>query len=110
MGRLRKFRRLPRRERVLLLQALLLLGAVRLGIKVLPLQRIMRLTQRPMPHGARRIPPTSVGWAVTVASRYVPGAACLTQALAAQVLLNRAGIPTALRIGVAKAGEDLAAP
>jgi hypothetical protein len=44
-------------------------------------------------------------WAVTAASRYVPGATCLAQALAAQVLLGRTGYPARLRIGVAK-GEE----
>jgi hypothetical protein len=48
-----------------------------------------------------------VVWAVTVASRYVPAATCLTQALATQILLSRRGHPTSLRIGVGRseAGE-----
>ena len=48
-----------------------------------------------------------VVWAVTVASQYVPAATCLTQALAAQVLLSRLGHPASLRIGVSRdeAGE-----
>ena len=41
-------------------------------------------------------------WAVRVASHYVPDATCLTQALATQVLLNRHGCQTNLRIGVAR--------
>ena len=41
-------------------------------------------------------------WAVQVASRYVPRATCLTQALTAQALLGFGGIPTSVRIGVAK--------
>ena len=40
-------------------------------------------------------------WAVRSASVYVPHATCLTQALAAQVLLERCGYPTRLVIGVA---------
>jgi len=40
--------------------------------------------------------------AVTVASRYVPKATCLTQALATQVLLARRGHSVHLRIGVAR--------
>jgi hypothetical protein len=44
---------------------------------------------------------------VTLASRCVPSATCLTQALAGQVLLSRHGHPASLRIGVARsaAGE-----
>lgn len=109
MKPLSTFRRLQRRDQILLLQALLLLATIKLGLKVLSLSRIMRLTWRALPLVSRNIPPQRIGWAVTAASRYVPGAACLTQALAARVLLNSVGIPTVLRIGVAKEGEDLAA-
>lgn len=41
-----------------------------------------------------------IAWAVTRASRAVPGAACLTQALAAQVLLERHGFPARVQVGV----------
>jgi hypothetical protein len=41
-------------------------------------------------------------WAVAVASRYVPVATCLTQALAGQVLLKQHCAPALLRIGVMK--------
>jgi len=43
-----------------------------------------------------------VVWAVKLASRYVPHASCLPQALAAQILLRGAGIESQLRIGVQK--------
>jgi hypothetical protein len=41
-------------------------------------------------------------WAVRSAARFVPAASCLTQAIAAQVLLAFHGEKTCLRIGVAK--------
>jgi hypothetical protein len=44
-------------------------------------------------------------WAVQVASRRIPGASCLTQALAARVLLAKCGIASQLRIGIAR-GEQ----
>lgn len=47
-----------------------------------------------------------VAWAVHRVSRAVPGATCLTQALAAQLLLSRRGYPSRLRIGVAHAPGD----
>ena len=50
--------------------------------------------------------PDRVVWAVVVASRYVPMSTCLTQALAAQVLLARRGFPAHLHIGVAKKGAE----
>jgi hypothetical protein len=58
--------------------------------------------------GARRAVGTGqpsverIAWAVGAASRYVPTATCLSQALAAQVLLARHGHPASLRIGVAR--------
>ena len=50
--------------------------------------------------------PDRVVWAVVVASRYVPMSTCLTQALAAQVLLARRGYSAHLHIGVAKEGAE----
>jgi hypothetical protein len=47
-----------------------------------------------------------LSWAVSAASRFVPQATCLTQAVALHVLLKRAGHQSRLRIGVAsKNGE-----
>jgi hypothetical protein len=43
-----------------------------------------------------------VVWAVTLASRYIPRATCLTQAFTAQILLNRAGLENRLCVGVAR--------
>jgi len=41
-----------------------------------------------------------VAWAVHHASRIVPRATCLTQALAAQIMLARRGLPAMVHIGV----------
>jgi len=46
-----------------------------------------------------------VGWAVLSAARFVPGATCLPQALAAEAILHRRGHPADLRLGV-KRGND----
>ena len=43
MSRLRKFFRLPRSERWLLLKAALLLGAIRIGLRLLPFQTLKQL-------------------------------------------------------------------
>ena len=43
-----------------------------------------------------------VVWAVTVASRYIPGVKCLARALATKVLLAHQGYICELRLGVAK--------
>lgn len=51
-----------------------------------------------------------VAWAVMVASHYIPGARCLAQALATQVLLERRGYTTLLRIGFTRdKGEPMSA-
>lgn len=51
------------------------------------------------------LPIDRIIWAIRAASRYIPRATCLTQALAAQELLSRAGHPSRVEIGVAK-NED----
>ena len=48
-----------------------------------------------------------IAWAVHHAALLVPRASCLTQGLAAQIMLARRGLPTTLHIGVKK---DEAAP
>src|SRR3989475_12231716 len=108
MKRLGKFLRLAHAERVLLLEATLLLGAIGLGLRLLPFGRLRRLLDRlsrPR-HGLRpqaRLSAARIAWTVDRASRVVPGArSCLVQALAAQVLLARCGHEACVRIGVAR--------
>ena len=115
MRPLRSFLRLPPARRRLLLQAAPLVAAVRVALWILP----FRIWRRPFAHTLRSLTPASshrrhrmehVAWAVERASRIVPRASCLTQALATQVLLARAGYPSQLRIGVARgARQDLEA-
>jgi hypothetical protein len=47
--------------------------------------------------------PSEIAWAVAAVSSYVPNATCLVQALAAESLLARAGYPSRLHLGVARA-------
>lgn len=107
MNRLNKLVRLPSTDRSLLIKSGLLVGAIRLGLRLLPFQTVRRLiAQLAMrPSGFQGKDHTSIDqavWAVRVVSRYVPDATCLTQALATQVLLNRQGYHTDLQIGVAR--------
>jgi hypothetical protein len=57
--------------------------------------------------GSSLLSPRRIAWAVPVAARFVPGATCLSQALAARTLLRLTGHPSTLTIGVRKgtAGE-----
>jgi prophage tail gpP-like protein len=52
--------------------------------------------------GARRIV-----WAVSTSARIVPRASCLTQAVAGQYLLARAGYQSQMRVGVAMDAEGI---
>src|SRR3989442_14079804 len=108
MTTLRKLLRLSPAELSLLVQAALLLGAIGLGLRLLPFGRLRRLLDRlsRSGDGARlqgQLPAERVAWAIERASRVVPGTrSCLAQALAAQVLLARQGQEDFVRIGVAR--------
>ena len=103
---LRRFLRLRQPEQALFLRALLLAVPVRLAMVVLPLRMIRKLasnwgeTQGSAPWS--RPSPERIAWAVTAASRYVPGATCLTRAIVAQALLVRFGYDSRIEFGVQK--------
>lgn len=110
MGRLRKFLRLSAAEKRLLLKAALLLGTIKLCLKLLPFQTLHRLVNnlsKPSRRLAKGIRSSveKVGWAVELAGRHVPGT-CLTRAMAAQIMLARRGYPVLLHIGVAREAEE----
>jgi len=100
---LHKFLRLSAADRSLLVRSVLLVGAARLALWALPFNVVRRLLAR---HARRSSAPYAsterIGWAVSVAKRFVPKGNCLPQALAAESLLTRGGYPVELRIGVAK--------
>lgn len=112
MRRLRKFLLLSGAERWLLIKAAILLGSIRLGLRPVPLRTLRRilarLTNTPIPlRNPKRFSVKNVVWSVETAGRLMPWArTCLTQALAAQVLLLRRGYPAKLHIGVVKGDED----
>jgi hypothetical protein len=88
----------------------IVLGMIRLGMWLLPFQTLCRMVaKRQGPTGDLRKSDQDsikrVARAVMIASRYVPSSTCLTQALAAMVLLGKIGQPASLRIGVSK-GEE----
>lgn len=112
MRSVNKWRRLPAARRWALLEALAAVTVVRLGLRVLP-WRVWERAGTGLPRlkaPSRRAPlsPEDIAWAVRRVSDVVPGATCLTQALAARVLLSRRGYASRLRIGVTRAvGERL---
>ena len=107
MEQIRKFLSLSTADQSLLLKSVFLLGMIALGLRVLPFQIMQRflLATRQKTAGVHHTDQSSanrIAWAVRVASRYVPAATCLPQALAVRMLLKRQGYPARLHIGVAK--------
>jgi hypothetical protein len=92
-------------ERRMLALALPLVIAVRLLLWILPSPIIVRWVRRVAggTAGTRMpsAPIVTVIWAIDAVSRRVPGASCLTQAVAAQLLLHRQGYDSKLCLGVA---------
>lgn len=100
---LAKFAALSASEKIYLLKCVPVVLAVRAGLTLLS----YRTLKRWMPKGGAQVPADRtalrrVSWGVRNAARIVPGATCLTQALAAQFLLARSGHASNIRIGVAK--------
>lgn len=98
-------------DRQLLVATFVLLVTIRLGLWLLPFPTWRRLLTQATQARAnlQQVEPTSINkvvWAVSVASRYMPGGVkCLARALATQVLLNWYGHAAKLCLGVAK-GEE----
>jgi hypothetical protein len=101
MRRLKRLLGLTASDRWLLLRALLVLGTARVMLWMLPCAMARRVVARTAGI-TKAIPVERVVWAVKVASRFLPRATCLTQALAVQGLLAGAGYHSRLELGVAK--------
>ena len=107
MNMLRKLARLDGTERRLLAEAAIVVPVVRVALTLLPFRVVHRgiaaATRRARPSTSVGTPtPERVTWAVTAVAARVPRASCLTQALAATLLLVRRGHDATLRFGVAK--------
>lgn len=98
------------RDWPLLMKAALLMVAVRVGLSVLPFATL-RAILRALASGAPGQVPAAVDaartvWAVETVGRHVSVVGtCLVQALAAHVLLARAGHESNLRIGVTRGSK-----
>ena len=103
-----KFARLQSAERVLVLEACVLLAAFRVGLWILPWRRVLSFVGPLTVPGAPRFGVERLEWAVRAGSRVVPRATCLVQALTLNRLLSRNGYSASLQIGV-KAGAGFSA-
>jgi hypothetical protein len=99
---LRRLAALPGPDRVLLARAATWVVAARLALWALPYRRTRDLAER-LGRAHRRGPaPDRTAWAVEATARRIPTASCLTQALAADVMLRRDGHRPQIHIGVSK--------
>ena len=114
MTRLSRFLNLSAPERTILIIAVPLVAAVRLCLLIVPFPTLYKAWLATLPRLARTPSaespsPERVVWLVAVASRSIPGARCLPQSVAAQLLLARQGHLVELRIGVRKQDDELEA-
>ena len=110
MRRVRKFLSLSLREKLLLMEAVILVLAIRVGLTLLPFSTLQKLLAKVTKKHIdldrkRRFSIDQVAWSVAAASHCVPKATCLVQALTIQVLLLHEGYPANLQIGVAKGNK-----
>jgi len=111
MSKIKSLLSLTPAERNHLVNALVLVVGIRIGLSLMPFPRFQTLLAKfrasiGMSRVSVSTPPTDqLAWAVRTVSTYVPKVTCLTQALAAQVLLEQHGYPTIVRIGVTNASE-----
>jgi len=109
MNSIRRFACLGSDDRALLLNAALSLMVARLGLWFLPWRSAIRMMRSLRIPGRVQFTAARAAWAIGNASRLVPRATCLTQALALHHMLSRAGCVCRLQFGVAKDGSDFEA-
>jgi hypothetical protein len=105
MRRLKRFAGLSWQEQSLLLRAAALVGLIRMGLWLLPFSLVLRFASAKIRTSTGLHSVEQLVWAVKSASRCLPGSTCLTQALAARLLLAQFGYGSRVEIGVAKDEE-----
>jgi Transglutaminase-like superfamily len=106
---LRRLGRLNRAELTLLTVALVLLARVRIALWLQPWARMVTIAQPTRGMSPPRFNADRLAWAIRAASRAVPHATCLTQALALHHLLRCEGHAGIVQIGVTNQGGRFAA-
>jgi len=97
--------RRPAAERRLVIRALWRVALVRLLLVVRPFSHVRERAAtlaRERPSRTYTPDARTVGWSVRSAARLVPGASCLTQALAAHIILEQCGHRSTLHVGVSR--------
>jgi hypothetical protein len=98
-------------ERRMFFRALVLVVVIRVALWTIPFRVTRNWVDRlRKPSGPKReldrLIIRQVAWAVGTAGRRIPGATCLTQGMATQVLLGRLGQDSELRLGVARSKQN----
>jgi hypothetical protein len=101
LRQLERLAELTTQEQFLLFRALCVVTFARLALWTVPVADARSATAKIAGVG-RRASLQQVVWAVRSVSRCVPGATCLTQAVAVQALLINAGYECRIGLGVAK--------
>jgi hypothetical protein len=102
MPALAKFLKLSTVDKALALYCLLVVALVRIALSLFSYRILHRLLRQKIPRESLDNGKGDfIVWAVGRSSRLVPRATCLTQALAAQFILARAGFRSQIRVGVA---------
>ncbi|UCI26264.1 lasso peptide biosynthesis B2 protein [Mesorhizobium sp. B2-8-5] len=98
-----RLRSLSGQEMLFLARCLTVVSAVRLALTLSSYNRVRSLVTRlDAGRDASIADLRRVAWGVAAAARLVPGASCLTQALAGQYLLARQGSASKISIGIEK--------
>ena len=105
--RIQQFVELSVRDRKLLLRGVALVAVARIALWTVPFRwvRLAAGERRPILPGLAEIRVSRLAWAIEAAARRIPAASCLTQALAFQYLMARAGRQAEVHIGVALAAN-----
>ncbi|TPI48799.1 lasso peptide biosynthesis B2 protein [Mesorhizobium sp. B2-9-1] len=106
-----RLRSLSAREMLFLARCLMVVSVVRLALTLSSYNRVRSLvTGLHARRDASVADLRRVAWGVAAAARLVPGASCLTQALAGQYLLARQGSASKISIGIEQGtGSELKA-
>ena len=113
LSQLCRFARLPGDEKLLLLEAALLMAPARLAVLWLPFRMIAPLLGRQRCESPLEVAPRQeltaqrIGAAIATIGRHCFWrSTCLVQAVAAQLMLKRRGIPGTLYLGTARDTEN----
>ena len=107
--RLRKFKKISWKMKLLVLGSFCLLGIIRLAILILPFRYLTLFMGEKMATSPNQINPKllakaiKVGWSVNKISNFTPWESkCLVRALTVQIILRVLKIPSTLYLGLAK--------